>query len=132
MLALALAALVATGLRTGRDEVLFYAGVLLAMSLNRFLLAALSAALPHTIEPGEYMVANSVVPTIGSGRRADRRRRRHHPAAAPRRHVLPDYQANAAVFALAAVGLRDQRLAGAADPAPPARPRHLAPTRRAT
>ena len=43
----------------------FYGGVLLAMSLNRFLLAALSAALPHTIDPAEYMVANSVVPTIG-------------------------------------------------------------------
>ena len=32
------------------------------MSLNRFLLAALSASLPHTIEASEYMVANSVVP----------------------------------------------------------------------
>ena len=64
-LALGLAALVATGLRTGAAEALFYGGVLLAMSLNRFLLAALSASLPHTIEPDEYMVANSVVPTVG-------------------------------------------------------------------
>ena len=31
-------------------EPLFYGGVLLAMSLNRFLLAALSASLPHTID----------------------------------------------------------------------------------
>ena len=46
-----LAALVATGLRTPGIELLFYGGVLLAMSLNRFLLAALSASLPHTIEP---------------------------------------------------------------------------------
>ena len=103
VLALSLAALVATGLRTGPTEVLFYAGVLLAMSLNRFLLAGLSAALPHTIEPGEYMVANSVVPTIG-------------PAGAligagiatTLRLLLgahfPDYVANAAVFAVAAVG----------------------------
>ncbi|MFC7619801.1 MFS transporter [Microlunatus sp. GCM10028923] len=65
VLVLGLAALVATGLRTGSVEALFYGGVLLAMSLNRFLLAALSAALPHTIEPTEYMVANSVVPTVG-------------------------------------------------------------------
>lgn len=65
VLALGLAALVATGLRTGSIEALFYGGVLLMMSLNRFLLAALSAALPHTIEPTEYMVANSVVPTVG-------------------------------------------------------------------
>ncbi len=64
-LALALAAVVATGLRTVGWELLFYGGVLLTMSLNRFLLAALSAALPHTIDPGEYMVANSVMPTIG-------------------------------------------------------------------
>ncbi len=64
-LAVALAVLVATGLRTGGVETIFYGGVLLAMSLNRFLLAALSASLPHTIEAEEYMVANSVVPTVG-------------------------------------------------------------------
>jgi MFS family permease len=103
VLTLGLAALVATGLRTGSAEATFYAGVLLAMSLNRFLLAGLSAALPHTIDPGEYMVANSVVPTIG-------------PAGAlvgagiatTLRLVLgaslPDYVANAAVFALAGTG----------------------------
>jgi MFS family permease len=102
-LTLGLAALVSTGLRTGFAEVVFYGGVLLAMSLNRFLLAGLSAALPHTIDPREYMVANSVVPTIG-------------PAGAlvgagiatTLRLVLgaslPDYVANAAVFALAAIG----------------------------
>lgn len=64
-LALGLAALVATGLRTGPIETVFYGLVLLAMSLNRFLLAALSSSLPHTIDPDEYMVANSVVPTVG-------------------------------------------------------------------
>ncbi len=65
VLALGLAALVATGLRTNGIEGLFYCGVLLAMSLNRFLLAALSSSLPHTIDDDEYLVANSVVPTIG-------------------------------------------------------------------
>lgn len=65
VLALALAALVATGLHRFGLEAAFYGGVLLAMSLNRFLLAALSAALPHTIDPDEYLVANSVVPTVG-------------------------------------------------------------------
>ncbi len=64
-LAIALAAIVATGLRTVGWELLFYGGVLVTMSLNRFLLAALSAALPHTIDSSEYMVANSVMPTIG-------------------------------------------------------------------
>ena len=101
--ALGLAMLIATGLQTAGVEVLIYGGLLLAMSLNRFLLAALSASLPHTIDPHEYMVANSVVPTVG-------------PAglligvalATPLRlilgHVMPDYQANAILFLIATVG----------------------------
>lgn len=100
---LLVAALVATGLRTPGVEALFYGGVLLAMSLNRFLLAALSASLPHTIDPGEYMVANSVVPVVG-------------PVglligvavATPLRlilgHAMPDYRANAILFVIAAAG----------------------------
>jgi MFS family permease len=63
-LGLGLAVLVAGG-TAGVREVIFYGGVLLAMSLNRFLLAALSASLPHTVEAEEYLVANSVVPTVG-------------------------------------------------------------------
>ena len=103
VVALGLAVLVATGLQTVGVEVLIYGGLLLAMSLNRFLLAALSASLPHTIDPHEYMVANSVVPTVG-------------PAglligvalATPLRlilgHVMTDYQANAILFLIATVG----------------------------
>ncbi len=102
-LAVGLAVLVATGLRTGGVETIFYGGVLLAMSLNRFLLAALSASLPHTIDPDEYMVANSVVPTVG-------------PAGvligagvgtALRLilgQLMPDYSANAILFTVAAAG----------------------------
>ena len=101
--ALGLAVLIATGLQTVGVEVLIYGGLVLAMSLNRFLLAALSASLPHTIDPHEYMVANSVVPTVG-------------PAglligvalATPLRlilgHVMTDYQANAILFLIATVG----------------------------
>ncbi|WP_141211035.1 MFS transporter [Enemella dayhoffiae] len=44
---------------------LFYAGVLVAMSLNRYLLAGLSAALQHTVDEDEYLIASSVMPTIG-------------------------------------------------------------------
>lgn len=103
VVALGLAALVATGLRTGGVEAIFYGLVLVAMSINRFLLAALSAALPHTIDAGEYMVANSVVPTVG-------------PAGALLGAgiglgtrlllgtVMPDYSANAILFVLAAAG----------------------------
>jgi MFS family permease len=100
---LGLAFLVATGLQTTGVQTLIYGGLLLAMSLSRFLLAALSASLPHTIDPSEYMVANSVVPTVG-------------PAglligvavATPLRlilgHVMPDYRANAILFGVAAIG----------------------------
>lgn len=65
VLGLGLAALLLGWIGTGGGQTLFYGGVLLAMSLNRFLLAALSASLPHTIDPDEYLVANSVVPTLG-------------------------------------------------------------------
>jgi hypothetical protein len=102
-LVVGLAGLVATGLRTSGVEAIFYGGVLLAMSLNRFLLAALSASLPHTIEPDEYMVANSVVPTVG-------------PAGALvgagvgtalrliLGRLMPDYSANAILFGVTAAG----------------------------
>ncbi len=98
-----LAVLVAAGLRTAGIETLIYGGLLIAMSLSRFVLAALSASLPHTIDPGEYLVANSVVPTVG-------------PAglliglavAVPLRlilgNVMPDYRANAILFGIAALG----------------------------
>jgi MFS family permease len=100
---LGIAALVATGLRTSGAEAIFYVGVLVVMSFYRFLLAALSAALPHTIDAGEYMIANSVVPVVG-------------PVglligvavATPLRlilgHAMPDFQANAILFIIAAVG----------------------------
>ena len=103
VLALALAALVATGLRTSGIEMIFYGTVLLAMSLNRFLLAALSASLPHTIDAEEYMVANAVVPTvgpagilIGAGVGTTLR--------LILGRVMPDYSANAILFVVAAAG----------------------------
>ncbi len=43
----------------------FFGGVLVAMSLNRYLMAGLSAALPHTVDKDEYLIASSVMPTIG-------------------------------------------------------------------
>lgn len=103
ILALALAALVATGLRTTGIEYAFYTVVLVAMSLNRFLLAALSASLPHTIDPGEYMVANSVVPTVGPagvivGAGVATGLRLGLGA------IISDYYANAILFVVAAAG----------------------------
>lgn len=102
-LAVGLAVLVGSGVQTGWSDALFYGGVLLAMSLNRFLLAALSAALPHTIDAGEYMVANSVMPTIGPigtvigvGLGTTLR--------VVLGNQMPDYRANGVLFCLAAVG----------------------------
>lgn len=100
---LGLAALVATGLRTAGIETLIYGGLLIAMSISRFVLAALAASLPHTIDAGEYMVANSVVPILGpTGLLIG------VAVAVPLRlilgQVMPDYRANAILFVIAAVG----------------------------
>ncbi|HET7385129.1 MAG TPA: MFS transporter [Nocardioidaceae bacterium] len=40
--------------------------ILLCLSVNRFLLAGLSAALPHVVEPEELYTANSLTPTAGT------------------------------------------------------------------
>ncbi|MBA2574572.1 MAG: MFS transporter [Nocardioidaceae bacterium] len=40
--------------------------VLLAFSINRFLLAGLSAALPHVVETRALVLANSIMPTSGT------------------------------------------------------------------
>lgn len=65
-IALGLGALVLNpGLREHWTMWLFYAGVLIAMSLNRYLMAGLSAALPHTVDEDEYLMASSIMPTIG-------------------------------------------------------------------
>ena len=66
LIALMLGALVLNpDLREHWSMWLFYGGVLVAMSLNRYLLAGLSAALPHTVDEDEYLMGSSVMPTIG-------------------------------------------------------------------
>ena len=40
--------------------------ILLCLSVNRFLLAALSAALPHVVVPEDLVTANAVTPTAGT------------------------------------------------------------------
>jgi hypothetical protein len=59
---LALVALVAAD-RSGLD---FFLVVLVALSVNRFMLAALSAALPHVVDEDRLVMANSVTPTAGT------------------------------------------------------------------
>jgi MFS family permease len=45
---------------------LFYVGALAVLSANRFILAGLSASLPHTVPAEQLVTANSVLPTAGT------------------------------------------------------------------
>lgn len=62
---LSLGALIVTGERGGWRSVVFFGFVLVSMSLNRFMLAGLSASLEHTVDEDEYLTANSVMPIVG-------------------------------------------------------------------
>jgi MFS family permease len=62
----AIAALVAAVVAAGLPDPVFYGAVLLCLSVNRFLLAGLSAALPHTVEPDDLLTANALTPTAGT------------------------------------------------------------------
>ena len=44
----------------------FYICALAAISANRFILAGLSAALPHTVSPKQLIIANAFCPTAGT------------------------------------------------------------------
>lgn len=50
----------------GREGPLFFGTALLALSVNRFYLAALSAALPHVVTREQLIVANALSTTSGS------------------------------------------------------------------
>lgn len=56
---------IANGLTTGGWEIVLYGALLVALSINRFMLAGLSAGLQHTVDPDEYLTASSIVPTLG-------------------------------------------------------------------
>jgi MFS family permease len=59
--------LVLTGVvAAGESGTWFFLVVLVALSVNRFLLAALSAALPHVVDEERLVMANSVTPTCGT------------------------------------------------------------------
>src|SRR4051795_2030127 len=62
VLVVAVAALVAAGVGGGP----FYLAGLAVFSVNRFVLAALSAALPHTVEGGVLVSANALSTTSGA------------------------------------------------------------------
>lgn len=59
-------AVVAAVVAAELPDPVFYATVLLCLSVNRFLLAGLSAALPHTVEREDLVTANALTPTMGT------------------------------------------------------------------
>lgn len=63
--ALLIGAIVYSGNRSGPMQYGLAAVALLALSANRFLLAAISAAMAHTVNPDEYLSANTVMPLVG-------------------------------------------------------------------
>lgn len=65
VLAVALAALVISGPLGSGLTLVFYGIVLVAMSLNRFLMANLQAAVPLTVHGRDFLVANSILPMVG-------------------------------------------------------------------
>ncbi|MFD2078000.1 Major Facilitator Superfamily protein [Actinopolymorpha cephalotaxi] len=52
--------------RGGGEGPLFFLAVLACLSVNRFLLAALSASLPHVVPTDRLVLANAVTPTCGT------------------------------------------------------------------
>lgn len=64
-LALLIGALIFTGQTSGWGILVMMLALLVALSINRFMLAGLSAGLQHTVDPDEYLSASSIVPTLG-------------------------------------------------------------------
>lgn len=102
-LAVVIGAIIAANLTDGGWQVVLFGALLVAMSINRFMLAGLSAGMQYTVEEDEYLSASSILPTVGPlgvvigavlgfGARA---------GLGP---FLPAHQADAVVFWVAALG----------------------------
>ena len=61
-----LVSLIALGAATELSGPPLYGLMLAALSVNRFLLAGLSASLPHVVDPPDLIMANAVTPTSGT------------------------------------------------------------------
>lgn len=64
-LAVLIGLVIVTGNTGGAWTFVLYGALLVAMSINRFMLAGLSAGLQHTVDEEEYLTASSIVPTVG-------------------------------------------------------------------
>lgn len=56
----------AASVHAGLYGAVLFAQVLLALSVNRFLLAGLSASLPHVVDTDDLVTANALTPTAGT------------------------------------------------------------------
>lgn len=63
---LVLVAVIASGVAADLGGPSLFVLILAALSVNRFLLAGLSAALPHVVDPPDLIMANAVTPTSGT------------------------------------------------------------------
>ncbi|MFL6182438.1 MAG: MFS transporter [Actinomycetes bacterium] len=61
-----LIAITATATATAVSEMLIFGPALLALALNRLILAALGASLPRTVPPELLVTGNAVAPTVGT------------------------------------------------------------------
>jgi MFS family permease len=66
LLRVGLVGLVAVAVATDVRGPLLFGGILACLSVNRFLLAGLSASLPHVVVPEDLVTANAVTPTAGT------------------------------------------------------------------
>jgi hypothetical protein len=66
LLRLGIVAVLATLVGYGVPDLVFYVVVVLCLSVNRFVLAGLSASLPHTVSAEDLVTANALTPTMGA------------------------------------------------------------------
>lgn len=62
----ALTVVVGAAMTVGGWDVVVYVGALGVLSLNRFLLAALAAAIPRVVSDDDLLAANAILPTLGT------------------------------------------------------------------
>ncbi|RRD04554.1 MFS transporter [Arachnia propionica] len=58
-------ALILVGATTSGWQVALFAGLLALLSINRFMLAGLTAGLQHVVDEDEYLTASSILPMVG-------------------------------------------------------------------
>lgn len=102
-LAVVIGVVIAANLTDGGWQLVLFGALLVAMSINRFMLAGLSAGMQYTVEEDEYLSASSILPTVGPlgvviGAALG------FAARAGLGPYLPAHQADAVVFWVAALG----------------------------